>query len=370
MNPRERVFAAIERKPPDCVPWTLDVGAFEGLSPTLLEIFKSKTGCESPEEYFNYDIRKIECELTANVPGATGDLSLRSTSDFEKYIREKYLPELPSAARVDEWGIGYTKASLAHFEKMYHPLSKVKTRKEIEEYPYPCFTGREIKKKINKIKAQGFVSIGYGGSIFEWSWWLRSQELLLVDMMINKSLAEAVMDKVTDYTIQVSQKMTKWGVDIICYYDDVGAQTGMQISPSLWREWLKPRWKKVFEIIRKISPQIKIFFHSDGYIAPIIPDLIEIGVDILNPVQPECMNPEKIKKEYGKYITLWGTIGCQSTMSHSDPQKIKEEIKKRIDNIGRKGGLIISPSNVLEPETPWENIITFVNSAKKYGKLF
>jgi len=107
VKPRDRVFATIRKEPTGQIPWTLDIGAMEGLSPPLLNLFRKKTGYENPEEYFNYDIRKIESELTANVPGATGDLSLRTPVNLEKqkHIRERYLPDLPLTARLDERGM-------------------------------------------------------------------------------------------------------------------------------------------------------------------------------------------------------------------------------------------------------------------------
>ncbi|GAH33068.1 unnamed protein product [marine sediment metagenome] len=106
MKPRDRVFATIGREPVDQIPWTLDIGAIEGLSPSLLDLFEKKTGYESTDEYFNYDIRKIESELTANVPGATGNLSLRTSIDAQKqkYIRERYFPDLPLTARMGRKG--------------------------------------------------------------------------------------------------------------------------------------------------------------------------------------------------------------------------------------------------------------------------
>lgn len=371
MKPRDRVFATIRKEPTDQIPWTLDIGAIEGLSPPLLNLFRNKTGYENPEEYFNYDIRKIESELTANVPGATGDLNLRTSvnSEKQKYIRERYLPDLPLTARLDEWGIGFTESSIGHFERIWSPLKEIRTRKEIEKYPSPEFIGEGIKEQIEQIKKKGFVLITYSGSIFEWSWWLRSYEELLVDMMTNKSLAEAVMDKVTNFTLEISEKLAKSGTDILAYYDDVGMQDGMMISPSLWREWVKPRWKTVFETVRQINPQVKIFFHSDGNIKEIIPDLIEIGIDILNPVQPESMNPAQIKREYGKYLTFWGTIGVQKTMPFGTPLDIKKEMKERVETVGRGGGLIIAPSNTLEPEVPWENILAFAEAVREFGNI-
>jgi uroporphyrinogen decarboxylase len=118
----------------------------------------------------------------------------------------------------------------------------------------------------------------------------------------------------------------------------------------------------------EINPKVHIFYHSDGDIEEIIPDLIEIGVDVLNPIQPECMDPAAIKKKYGDRLALWGTIGIQHTMPFGTPEDVKQEVKERIATAGRGGGFVIAPSHEFEPEVPWENILAFFQAVEEYGK--
>jgi len=158
------------------------------------------------------------------------------------------------------------------------------------------------------------------------------------------------------------------GVDILRLGDDVGSQKGMLMSPEVWRKWLKPGLKKVIKSARDINPEIHIFYHSDGYIEPIIPELIEIGVDILNPVQPECMDPAKLKREYGDKLAFWGTVSCQRTMPFGTPEDVINEVKLRIKTVGENGGLLIAPTHILEPDVPWENVLAFFEGVKKYGR--
>ena len=124
---------------------------------------------------------------------------------------------------------------------------------------------------------------------------------------------------------------------------------------------------KVIRVAKKIKPEVLVYYHSDGFIEPVIPDLIEIGVDVLNPVQPECMNPVKLKKEYGNRLSFWGTIGTQTTMPFGTPDEVREVVKHMIETVGRGGGLLIAPTHVLEPDVPWENILAFVESVNDYG---
>ena len=157
-------------------------------------------------------------------------------------------------------------------------------------------------------------------------------------------------------------------MDIIHLGDDVGMQDRMLISPELWREWLKPRMARIIAQSRRIRPDILFFYHSDGFIEPIIPDLIEIGINALNPVQPECMDPEEIKKTYGDRLAFWGTVGIQHTLPFGSPDDVEAEVKHRIETVGKNGGLYLSPAHVIAPEVPHENLHAFVKAAKKYGR--
>ena len=108
--------------------------------------------------------------------------------------------------------------------------------------------------------------------------------------------------------------------------------------------------------------------HSDGVIDPIIPELIEIGVDILNPVQPECMDPVQLKREYGNELAFWGTIGTQTTMPFGTPEEVKAVVKERIETVGQGGGLLLAPTHVIEPDVPWENVVAFFEAVEEYGR--
>ncbi|GAH20261.1 unnamed protein product, partial [marine sediment metagenome] len=108
--------------------------------------------------------------------------------------------------------------------------------------------------------------------------------------------------------------------------------------------------------------------HSDGNIEEIIPELIEIGVDVLNPVQPEAMDPVKLKKTYGNDLSFWGTMGGQTTIPFGTPEQVKQEVRERVETVGRGGGLLIAPGHMLQPEVPWENIVAFFEAVEEYGK--
>jgi uroporphyrinogen decarboxylase len=191
----------------------------------------------------------------------------------------------------------------------------------------------------------------------------------MVGLAGDDPIMEAIVKRVAFYTQMSAERMAKAGADILQFGDDIGMQDRMMLSPALWRHWFKKPFGEAIRMAKAIHPEILIFFHSDGFIEPVIPDLIEIGLDILNPVQPECMDPEKIKKQYGDQISFWGTIGVQSTMPHGTPGEIRELVKQRIETVGKGGGLFLAPAHMLEPEVPLQNVLAFVAAMQEFAGL-
>jgi uroporphyrinogen decarboxylase len=192
-------------------------------------------------------------------------------------------------------------------------------------------------------------------------------EALLVDMCIHPDLAAVLMNKVTEISVALARKVTSLGVDILWLADDFGTQQDLIVGPPMWQEWFKPRLRRVIASAKQINPNVIVAFHSDGNVEKIVPDLIDIGVEVLNPVQPECMDPAKLKADYGEHLAFWGAIGTQTTLPFGTPQEVKAVVKERIETVGAKGGFIIAPTHVVEPEVPWENILAFVEAVEEYG---
>ena len=204
-------------------------------------------------------------------------------------------------------------------------------------------------------------------TIFEVSWQLRGMENLLLDFLENKPFAIYLLDFITEMRRFMIRRFAEAGVDHIHLGDDMGTQRGMLISPKMWREWFKERMRSIILVAKKVNPEVIISYHSDGNIEKIIPELIEIGIEVLNPVQPEAMDPVKLKQKYGNKLAFWGTVGTQSTMPFGTPKEVKKVVKQRIETVGDGGGLLISPTHMLEPEVPWENIRAFFEAVEEYG---
>jgi len=357
ITPRERALTAVWWEEPDKAPRELSYGSF---APALMEIFRKKTGANDPAEYFNYEVRAVAFKPTR-----------RGREGLERYLPK----EIPQGAYIDwEWGNVIKRGSEYHFVRPIHrALEDVTKIEEIETYPLPDFLEpyrwQHIKEETEDLHKRNLASMGeLYTTIFEVAWGVRGMENLLTDFLINKEMAEVLLDRITEMRCNQAKIFAEAGVDILRLGDDVGTERGMLMSPETWGEWLKPRLKRVIKVAKEVKPDILIFYHSDGNCEPIIPDLIEIGVDILNPVQPECMDPVKLKNLYGDKLAFWGTIGTQTTMPFGTPEDVREEVKERIETVGKGGGLLLAPSHILEPEVPWENIVAFFEAIEEYGR--
>lgn len=297
MSPRERVFRTLRHQAADRMPRTLDVGASDGIDVTYLDVFRAHTGATDPAEYFDYDIRHIAASLK---PG---------TADFSRYYQD-----LPPGTTFDELGVAHVPEKLFPLGNYLHPWQGFTSVREMLDYPMPTFEPDGVAEKVKRLKDRGYAVSAPAGSISEWVYGLRGMAELLVDMVDNPALAQPVFDRVATLDEQMAVGLAEAGVDILCFYDDTATQAGMLISPELWRKWMKPRWSRIFRAARRVNPEIMIFYHSCGNVEAIIPELIDLGVTVMNPVQPEAMDPVRIKQKYGGLISLWGGVGSQSIM--------------------------------------------------------
>lgn len=354
MTRRENVLRALRRDNPESVPFEFS------LCPAHVEKFKEMTGSSDYKTYFGFPIRSIEINPT------------KKRTDFSKYYGE--LPENTNPLSwAPEWGIMGINGSLAHFQEMLHPMAKFEFVKEIEEFPFPDFVENYrwegVADNVKEFVNNDCIAVAeMQMTIFETSWYLRGMDNFLVDMMVDVEFAEALLDKITNIRVVMAERYAKAGVDILQLGDDVATQLDMMMNPELWRLLIKPRLAKVIRKAKEHKPDILVFYHGDGNMQKIIPDMIEIGVDILNPIQPECMDPVEIKKLYGDKLSFWGTLGTQTTLPFGTCEEVKSTCRMLIENVGKGGGLLLAPTHLIEPDVPFENIHAFVNAVKEVGK--
>ena len=179
---------------------------------------------------------------------------------------------------------------------------------------------------------------------------------------MDPDLANKILNITYNYHLEVAKNMARRCVDMIWLGDDMGGQDGLLLPPEIWREFLKPRMANIINEIKKIDSQIKIAYHTDGNNYDIIPELIEIGLDVLNPVQPECMDPAILKSKYGNELCFFGGIAVQSTLPLGTTDQVKNEVAERRRTLGKNGGWICAPTHHVQLDTPMENFAALLEA--------
>ncbi len=361
LSSRERVLKAVNRQKPDKVPKDISWG----FTPTVMDTFKRMTGQSDPEEYFGVDVRFIGLDL----PPQMVDESVRMRRD----LFGKYFPGVPDTLEISEWGTGQLPGSFYHFVQFMQPMRNFTRPEEIDDFPWPDF--RESwrqeysRQRIQAAHQRGLAVCGaMAVTIFEIGWQLRGMEELFEDFHSRPEMAECLLEHMTDIRVYMARFLAENDVDVLILGDDVSMQTGMMMSPTTWRKWFKGRMQRIIAAAQSVQPGLPIFYHSDGNPAAILDDLIEIGVTILNPVQPECIDPVWVKEKYGDRLAQWGTIGTQTTMPFGTSQEVREMVRRMIETVGYDGGLVLGPTHMLEPDVPWENIVALYEAIEEFGK--
>jgi uroporphyrinogen decarboxylase len=320
--------------------------------PEVARKFQEYLGGQSPWAYLEDDVAGV---------GWGGS---RLSTDFSSYFDRPM--------EWDEWGRGRVWDAERHYAEYFYSLARAESLAEILDYPWPDleqdYRYEACAASVAASHAAGRpVMASSQETVFEIAWQLRSMDRLFDDMMYAPVMASALLDAITDRKVVAARKFAEAGADILSLGDDVAMQTGLLMSARMWREWLGPRLTRVIQAAREASQEILIHYHSDGAIAELIPDLIAAGVQVLNPVQPECVDHELVKREFGDRIAFWGGLGVQSVIPQGTPSEVREHVRQVIQSLGRGGGLVIAPSHVLETDTPMENIVAMKEAIDEFG---
>jgi uroporphyrinogen decarboxylase len=285
--------------------------------------------------------------------------------DFTRYFKDM---EIPPGAFINNLGVLEVPGGFFHFTQYISPLRNITSVEECRDFPFGDYYGWTedgMRERVEEAHRNGKVATMYAGSQYEPAWQIRGYEQFLMDMISEPAIPFYILGRIHEQELRRYIAGARAGVDIIHSGDDVATQRALIMSPDLWRKFIKPLHKQLNDVAHAINPKVKILYHSDGDITDIIPELIDIGVDILNPLQPECMDIGWIKREYGKHIIFDGTIGTQSTMPFGTPDEVRRAVAESKKLYGYDGALMIAPTHVLEPEVPPENIMAFLEECGK-----
>lgn len=207
-----------------------------------------------------------------------------------------------------------------------------------------------------------FIVGAIGFSLYERAWIVRGIEEILMDFVENPSFVEELFDQIVEFNLVITRRLCQFPIDAFHFGDDWGQQHGLIISPDTWRKVFKKRLKKLYDVVHAAGLPVSI--HSCGDITEIIPDLIEIGVNIITPLQAEALDFDHLKKEYGRDLAFWGGVSTQRTLPHGTSDDVREEIRKLIRVLGKGGGYILAPSHELQGDVPLENMLAFIDEAQ------
>jgi uroporphyrinogen decarboxylase len=219
------------------------------------------------------------------------------------------------------------------------------------------------ERVIRDFGSEFFIVGNVHCTVFETAWALRGFENLLIDLVTDPGLAEQIIDLPYLYHREVVRNLAERGVDMIWLGDDWGMETNLLISLDVWRRFFKPRYADICATIKKANPKCRIAFHSDGAVTKLIPDLIDVGVEVLNPIQTDCMDPAQIQREFGDHLSFFGGIAVQSTLPYGTPADIAAEFDWLKSTLGADGGWICAPTHNVQLDTPIENLLPLVRCA-------
>jgi len=382
---RQRVIDALNHREPDRIPFDLGSSIETGITVQAYDRFLKFIGlAEEPDEtLFNLFMdaggfkqvpENILRHLKIDVRGALIQLPSEPEPDIEF--------ENGTMVVHDEWGVKWAKPeSSLYMDPVEHPLKGELTRKHLADYPWPDpwqagrFQGlREESQRMKDTGCAVMFSL-YGLGIFEVAWLLHGLEDTLADLLLNPAVMEDFLDRALEFQMRLWERTLETvgeNVDICLHSEDLGTQNSPIMSPELYRKFLKPRHTKLFAHIKKSAKtDVKLLMHSCGSIRLLIPDLIEAGVDALNPIQVRAarMDTKELKREFGKDLCFWGGgVDTQEILPKGSISDVKDEVKRRIDDLAPGGGFVFAAVHNIQPDVPPENIRAMWETLQEYGK--
>ena len=349
---RERVLCAMRGGEPDRVPRALAIYAVETerfVTPGLLELL----GGEAVDvQFIRFPLSTDDEEFRRRAYPNRADTRLGSSFQIATYRRWRYRPD--SSRRPN-------------------PLASARSVRDIGRFRFPSGSGEAalegLRSQVRALHDRGLAAGGslphLGGELFESAWRLRGLERFLLDLAERPELAAALLDRLTELALRSARLLTRSGVDVLCLGDDVGMPGGMMVSPACWRAFFMSRMRRIVDAARDERPEVTVLYHSDGCYEPIVADLVSIGVDAINPVQPEHMDAPRIRGSNGGRPALWGMVGSQGSLSSSDPDVMEREVRRVLDTVGRRAVILCPAYDLDEPDTRAENVAAFLRAASR-----
>jgi uroporphyrinogen decarboxylase len=380
MTSRQRVMTALNHREPDRVP--IDLGGFQtGIHKKAYEALLEHLGLQ--EEIHMLDpvqqLAKPSEDILRRFHVDIRYVCAKNPNGFDGSIKQNRRGGKLWRDLTDEFGVVWSMPDdqQLYMDISHHPLAEAAID-DIKNYPFPDggdpsrFEG--LRKEVSQLRKETpyAVSTGIGGVVYETCWYMRGLENWYMDMIRNPAFCEALLDRMLTYWLDYyTGFMKEIGdlVDIVMLGDDLAGQGGPLFQPSFYKSVVKPRQKKLVQHIKSLT-RAKIWYHTCGACTVYIPELIDNGIDILNPVQigAEDMNPAELKAEFGKKLVFWGGgIDAQHILPFADPKEVREEVRKNLRIFMPGGGYVFSSIHNIQAGVPAENIVALYEAAYQYG---
>ncbi len=381
VSPRERVKTALGHVEPDRVP--VDFLATPEIWRKLVEHVKPDTGSVGESEFFDPAWEailrhfEIDCRLLAydqfcSPPDSV--LHKGAKIDWWKAMSRSvpnrmWRQQLPDNTLCDIWGhhikILEHPSGGAYEEFASWPLDGAASVENLKSYPWPdpdWWDFSPLPGIIKQLDEHREYHIRFRiGSVFEIAWQLRGMEKFLLDLSTDPGIALYIMDRLTEAHVENTRRVMELAgdrMDMLYFYDDVATQQSLMISPRMWRKHIRPRQAQIIEVAK--SYNTPVMYHCDGAIYRLIPELLDMGIDLLNPIQADIpdMEPQRLKDEFGERLCFHGGIDIIKTLPLGTPQEVAAEVRERIRVLGKSGGYILASSHHIQADTPLKNILT------------
>ena len=380
MTSRQRVQAVLNHEQPDRVPVILGVSNATGIKMQPYRDLKKMLGITAPDEYI-YDWPELG---TARIDEQT---MLRLRSDvrgvldrFPLHVQERNRKREAGSPCTDDWGIGQVEIEPGVWFPGHHPLADATTIEELEAYdgwpdmhdPYRVAHVGEEAARLAAENQFAILATPWLMFPFERAFGMQGMDTFLMNLAMHPEFAEAMLKKNTELCKQhLGHFLDAIGenIDMIKIGDDLGSQDRLMISPRMYRKMLKPLHADLIAFI-KGRTQAKVFFHTDGDVFDLIEDFIEIGVDVLNPIQTSAgkmADLAGLKERYGGRLVFCGAVDTQHVLPHGTPDEVRAEVKRVISILGEGGGFMLASVHTIMQEVPAENILAMVDAVEEFG---
>lgn len=380
MTSRERVLTAIHHEMPDRVPLVIGVSNATGIKMKPYQGVKDIAGIQAPDNYL-YDWPELG---TADVDEETMrrlHSDVRGVLDLEpEAVRQRNRHRPPHSDCVDSWGSGQVEVKPGDWYPGIHPLSEARTVEELDAYqgwpdmsdPTRVSHVRQTAKRLAEENEFAIMATPWLLFPFERAHAMQGLETFLLNMAMHPDFARALLERIAAHCKQLMGVFLEElgdNVDIIKIGDDLGTEKSLLISPRMYRDILKPIHADFISFI-KARTKAKVFFHTDGDVAPLIEDFIEIGVDILNPIQTSAGSMSDLpalKKRYGSNIVFCGGIDTRRILPFGSVEEVREEVRRVIRILGPGGGYMVAAVHTVMDDVPPENVLAMADAVKEFG---